>query len=384
MTRGSFDLQSEAVSQAFTMKRSPLELDPEADALLILQCPNLQQIHVVKEQNVLHKKEKAEPNQTTSHETKGEKKRKATTSVDDIVSLPPYQENGNPNKIESQVSTKHLSIASPVFSKMIQGNFQESQPNDEGLLEIRASDWNTRALLTFLDIIHGHHRQVPRKLDLDTVTQIGFLVDYYDCLEIVQVFFDHWVTHLSDWWKYGWLLFDKSSIRPFGKAEAVLLFIALTFQSPVVFKNLTICAIRTTSSLVETHLPIPSQILDQIDQQRIGLLRQLFSQLYTLQEDLFAGRVGCSLECSCRLLGYLMKQMRDQGLPMMKPEQPFLGFSVTSVADFIRGIKTPSWYSKKQNVDPCKLEKSLCLDAEGLDILVAGLSLEDLGLDSSI
>jgi hypothetical protein len=79
-----------------------------------------------------------------------------------------------------------------------------------------------------------------------------------------------------------------------------------------------------------------------------------------------------------------MKQMRDQGLPMMKPEQPFLGFSVTSVADFIRGIKTPSWYSKKQNVDPCKLEKSLCLDAEGLDILVAGLSLEDLGLDSSI
>ncbi|EKJ72058.1 hypothetical protein FPSE_07761 [Fusarium pseudograminearum CS3096] len=35
MTRGSSDLQPEAVSQAFTRKRSPLELDPEADALLI-------------------------------------------------------------------------------------------------------------------------------------------------------------------------------------------------------------------------------------------------------------------------------------------------------------------------------------------------------------
>jgi deoxycytidylate deaminase len=53
MTRGSFDLQSEAVSQAFTMKRSPLELDPEADALLILQCPNLQQIHVVKDSDLV-------------------------------------------------------------------------------------------------------------------------------------------------------------------------------------------------------------------------------------------------------------------------------------------------------------------------------------------
>jgi hypothetical protein len=79
-----------------------------------------------------------------------------------------------------------------------------------------------------------------------------------------------------------------------------------------------------------------------------------------------------------------MKQMRDQGLPMMRPEQPFLGFSVTSVADFIRGIKTPSWYSKKQNVDTCKLEKTLCLDAEGLDILVAGLSLEDLSLEPTL
>jgi hypothetical protein len=73
-----------------------------------------------------------------------------------------------------------------------------------------------------------------------------------------------------------------------------------------------------------------------------------------------------------------MKQMRDQGLPMMKPENPFLGFSVTSVADFIRGIKTPSWFVKKQTMDPCKLEKSLCLDAGGLDISAAGLNLEDL------
>ncbi|SPJ90332.1 uncharacterized protein FTOL_13213 [Fusarium torulosum] len=244
------------------MKKSPLELDPEADALLILQRPNLQQVHAVKEQDVQHKKEKAEPTTTASPLTKGKKKSKTLTDLDKITSLQPYQENGDPNEIEFRVSTKHLCIASPVFSKMIRGNFQESQPNDKGFLEIKATDWNTRALLILLDIIHGHHRQVPRKLDLDTVAQIGLLVDYYDCLEIVQVFFDHWYAHLHDWWKYSWLNFDKSPLTSFGEAESLLLFIALTFRSSVVFKNLTISAILTTSDLIETHLPIPSQILD--------------------------------------------------------------------------------------------------------------------------
>jgi hypothetical protein len=243
------------------MKKSPLELDPEADALLVLQRPNLQQVHAIKEQDVRHKEEKAEPSPTASPQTKGKKKSKTPTDLDKITSLQPYQENGNPNEIEFRVSTKHLCIASPVFNKMIKGSFQESQPNDKGFLELRASDWNTRALLVLLDIIHGHHRQVPRKLDLDTIAQIGFLVDYYDCLEIVQVFFDHWDVHLHDWWKYGWLNVDQTSITSFGEAESLFLFIALTFQSPVVFKNLTVSAILRTAGLIETHLPIPSQIL---------------------------------------------------------------------------------------------------------------------------
>jgi hypothetical protein len=243
------------------MKQSLFELDPEADALLILQCPNLQQVHPVKEQDVQHEKDKVELRTTSPPQTKGKKKSKTPTDLNEITSLQPYQETGNPNEIEFRVSAKHLRSASPVFSKMIKGNFQESQPNDKGFLEIRASDWNTKALMVLLDIIHGHHRQVPRKLDLDTIVQIGFLVDYYDCLEIVQVFFDHWQAHLRDWWKYIWPNFDKSLTKSFGEAEPLLLFIALKFQSPLVFKNLTISAILTTPGLIETHLPIPSQIL---------------------------------------------------------------------------------------------------------------------------
>lgn len=243
------------------MKNSPLELDAEADALLILQRPNLQQVHAVKEQDSRHNKEEAEPRTTASPQTKGENKSKTPTDLDEITSLQPYQDDGNPNEIEFRVSTKHLRMASPVFSKMTQGNFQESQPNDKGLLEITASDWNARAFLILLDIIHGHYYQVPRKLDLETVVQVGFLVDYYDCLEIVQVFFDHWHAHTHFWWIYAWSNLDEGSRKSFGEVESLLLFTALTFRSPVAFKNLTMSAILTTSGLIETHLPIPSQIL---------------------------------------------------------------------------------------------------------------------------
>ncbi|EGU78758.1 hypothetical protein FOXB_10731 [Fusarium oxysporum f. sp. conglutinans Fo5176] len=246
------------------MKKSLLELDPDADALLILQSPNLQQVHAAKEVDLRDTKDKAEPKTTASTPAKGKKKSKTLTDLKKIKSLQPYREDGSPNELEFRVSTKHLCIASPVFRKMIQGNFQESQPKDKGLFEIRTSSWNTQALLVLLDIIHGHHRQVPRDLDLDTIAQIGFLVDYYDCLEIVEVFFDLWQAHLSDWWKYGRIYFDISSIHPFGESQLLMLFIDLTFRNQVVFKNLTISAILTTSGHIKTHLPIPSQILDKV------------------------------------------------------------------------------------------------------------------------
>ncbi|KAF5986993.1 hypothetical protein FBULB1_2199 [Fusarium bulbicola] len=243
------------------MKKSLLELDPDADALLILQSPNLQQVHAAKEVDLRDTEDKAEPKPNASTPPKRKKKSKTVTDLKKIKSLQPYREDGSPNEVEFRVSTKHLCIASPVFRKMIQGNFQESQPNENGLFEIRTSDWNTRALLVLLDIIHGHHRQVPRDLDLDTVVQIGFLVDYYDCLEVVEIFFERWQAHISDWRKYCWILFDKSSVDPFGESQLLMLFVAFTFRDEVVFKNLTVSAILTTSGHIETHLPIPSQIL---------------------------------------------------------------------------------------------------------------------------
>ncbi|KAH6991717.1 hypothetical protein EDB82DRAFT_544624 [Fusarium venenatum] len=250
------------------MKKSRLEPDPDADALLTLKFPNLQQVRPVKEQDVLENV-KAEPTpweifegiEEEEEEEKEEAKGENPTDIDEVVSLQPYDENGNPNEIEFGVSTKQLYMASPVFDRMLKGNFQESKPDDEGLLEIRAQDWNARALLILLDIIHGHHRQVPRELDLDTVAHIALLVDYYDCLEIVEVFLDHWLVGIPQWWLYEWPMFSDYLARPFGEDEVLMLFIAWVFRRQKAFKNLTDCAIKTTFNPPETPLPIPSQVL---------------------------------------------------------------------------------------------------------------------------
>ena len=182
--------QSDTVSQHFTMKNSLLELDPDADASLILQRPNLQQVRpylpdaLVWREEVQEKK-KDEPTIAAPPETEGLHIITNATALKEITSLQPEQKDGTPNEIVFRVSTKHLSMASPVFRKLIKGDFRESKPNNQGLLEIRTSDWNAEALLVLLDIIHGHHNHVPERLSQEHVAHIGLIADYYDCSDIV-------------------------------------------------------------------------------------------------------------------------------------------------------------------------------------------------------
>ncbi|KAF4502244.1 hypothetical protein FAGAP_1529 [Fusarium agapanthi] len=356
------------------MKKSLLELDPQADALLILRCPNLQHVREPTCQEAAAKKKNVEDN---SSKKQGTDTMKAPETNGEMALLQPYLRNGDPNQIEFRVSAKHLCLASPVFRKMIQGEFQESKPNSEGLLEICASEWNAEALLIVLDVLHNHHYNVPKRLSEDTIAQIGLIVDYYDCLEAVQIFFDPWDTGIGGWMGYSFWSYRESLAEDFGDDKTLLLFIAWAFRSKTTFKGLTSSAILNTQGLIETHLPIPAQLLERINNQRVELLDQLFSQLYSLQEDLIVGRVGCSLECSCRLLGYLMKQMKEKGLPNKRPKKPFAGYSVVSLAKTIGSIETPNWQGLKL-LDRCKLKKSLGLyqDEKELGIAVPGLILE--------
>ncbi|KAH7233702.1 hypothetical protein BKA59DRAFT_320428 [Fusarium tricinctum] len=358
------------------MKSSLLQLDPLGDALLILRCPNEQRIPPAHDQE---SSDSGETDEATPSEIKNKQSVKSPKTWEDLESLPPYLDNGDANEIQFRVSTRHLCIVSPVFKAMIEGKYKESQPNNQGLLEIGASDWNAHALIILLDIIHGHHYQVPRKLDVEIVAHIGLLVDYYDCLEVVQIFFDRWRLGILDWTTDFWgpvVGHPASKRKSFGRNGTLLLFIAWAFRCSSAFSGLSSWAIVNTEGVIETDLPIPTQVPAKIDEKRVEFIDQLFSKLYSLQEDLVVGRVGCSLECSCRLLGYLMKQMRASHLPATKPDKPFTGWSIPGVVEIIRSIKTPTWRNSSP-ADLCSLETHLYSDSDNLDAQVPGLKIGD-------
>ncbi|KAF4965146.1 hypothetical protein FSARC_7013 [Fusarium sarcochroum] len=275
------------------MKKSLLELDAQGDALLVLRRPNERKIPSAGNQEASDD-DAAQAVTNTSPKKQENNSLRCPTTCEDLRSLRPYRSNGDPNKIQFRVSTRHLCIVSPVFKAMIEGNYKESQPNSEGLLEIGASDWDAYALMILLDIIHCHHRDVPRRLDLETIAQVGLLVDYYDCLEVVEIFYDQWNIFIDDWNAVRWphfIGYPASNAKRLSDDETVLLFIAWAFRSRWVFTGLTSWTITNTKGLVETDWPIPSQVFAKIDEKRVDFIDQLFSRLYGLQEDLVTSRL---------------------------------------------------------------------------------------------
>ncbi|KAF5699836.1 hypothetical protein FGLOB1_11131 [Fusarium globosum] len=263
------------------MKESLLELDPQADALLILQKPNAHSRH-----NTIDECTSATSMICHFHshspippESEEDDTAELPEVSDEMRSLRPYLPNGDLNQIVFRVSAKHLCLASPVFQRMIYGRFKESEPNDQGLLEIRTSEWDAEALLILLDIIHGHHSSVPKRPSLDVIAQIGVIADYYDCLEVVRIFFQDWHSSMKIWEKYStrppewgpelgviypvspFLSLEPCTVKPFDDEATIGLFMAWIVQDRERFRELTASAVLSTNAPLETALPIPARII---------------------------------------------------------------------------------------------------------------------------
>ena len=103
-----------------------------------------------------------------------------------------------PMHVRMLVSSKHLILASSVFGAMLQDRFNEGQTlRSAGYLELPLPDDDPVAFSILLDVIHGHTRKVPRKIDFELLIQISILVDKYQLQEVVEVFSDGWIQALD-------------------------------------------------------------------------------------------------------------------------------------------------------------------------------------------
>ncbi|CVK98723.1 uncharacterized protein FMAN_08477 [Fusarium mangiferae] len=193
------------------------------------------------------------------------------------------------------VSGKHLELASPIFKTMVTGPFSEGKADSSGFRLITASDWDPEAFKIILNIMHGYNRDVPRSLSLEMLVKVAMIVNYYDCLESVELYTDIWLEGFSQ-------------------------------------------------KLIEAEdFPIPADILDEINIARQSALAEIFSGIYELLDRLKEEQ-ECSFECSSMLLGVLTKELSKHGILHPRNAPPFDGFSIEGLKEVINGLKRPNWY----------------------------------------
>ncbi|KAM0416004.1 hypothetical protein ACHAPT_013031 [Fusarium lateritium] len=235
------------------------------------------------------------------------------------------------------VSSPHLTQASPVFRKMLKGSFAEAVADNQGLYHVTAIGWDPEALVIVLDIMHGHNRSVPRLLTLEMTAKVALIVDYYDCLEIVEVFAGIWVNALAE-----------NQPGTYGKDSMLWLLITWVFQRRDIFEKMAGLALRYSERLITIEdVPIPQVILRRINEERQNALAQIFSKLYELLDTL-CQESECSYECSSMLLGSLMKELSKCGILKPQIKQPFEGYSIASAVKMVDTFASPTWYSKME------------------------------------
>jgi len=58
----------------------------------------------------------------------------------------------------------------------------DTDQNDD-CFHITGENWDEEALLILMNIIHGHTQEVPRTVDLELLTRMAEIVDYYELHE---------------------------------------------------------------------------------------------------------------------------------------------------------------------------------------------------------
>ncbi|KAH7269269.1 uncharacterized protein BKA55DRAFT_531926 [Fusarium redolens] len=261
-----------------------------------------------------------------------------------------------------RVSSHHLTLASPMFKKMLDGSWKESAPTGttptettpmdktptiveassetldsvtslspvaastseapqvSAVREISTTGWDVHAFITVLRIIHGCNRQVPQAVSLSFFIDVAVIVDYYECADAVAI--------AANLWKQTFLGPTKLPIG--GKMSIMWLWITWVFSWPSDFTSAAYREVRNSEGLdhVDTHdLPV-AMLLEKLEKKRQWALELFCAKLVTLRAELREGRVGCSHKCRCILLGAIDAAEYDMHQELTTSGPPYSEISI--------------------------------------------------------
>ena len=103
---------------------------------------------------------------------------------------------------EVQVSSKVLSVASPVFKAMFGPRFLEGQDlNTTTPKRVSLPEDNAAAMTTLCNVVHHRHNSVRKVLALEQVVELATICDKYNCSEAFSLWSYNWGCHL--YWSEG-------------------------------------------------------------------------------------------------------------------------------------------------------------------------------------
>lgn len=317
----------------------PLEytLDPDGDVFLILtdQVEDSNSDNACKDdENDTSQRETHDPSLSLTDEA-GHIKSDNTCEDD--------ENDTSQGEIRVQCSSKHLSLASPVFKAMLSNDFKEGATlQSMGTLRLPLPGDDPAALLVLLNIIHGQTEETPLQVDLCMLTRIAILVDKYRLHKAVKIFSRIWIgrVEVSD---------AQGSMKDINR----WIFVSWVFKWPTEFKIATQMAERTTDSRIDAsegiHLPIPCLIVgqqylgdgilifklisvaDAIDQNRQRALSEIITELHSILEKYQGPGLTCNVRCDAIVLGTLTKSMKS----MQLPEPPYSKLSFDILAESV-------------------------------------------------
>ncbi|KAL5051957.1 hypothetical protein BDW71DRAFT_213009 [Aspergillus fruticulosus] len=245
--------------------------------------------------------------------------------------------------VQIQVSARHLALGSPVFDRMLHGNWKEGREfKEKGSIVLVVDSWDVDAFLVVLYILHSQLLKLPRKVSIEQLAKIAVIADYYDC-QSVRFFGSLWVRCLP----------RKPPASPYDFRDIMLgLWISYFFGNALTFSAYSRAAIEQSAySISSLGLPIPSTIIHDLNDKRVDAISRLIDGLYDRRDHLFSDDAsiepGCTLECRSIVLGTLMRHMHEHNFRFQPPEAPYIGIRLSDVRD-VEHFPTPDWAKRDE------------------------------------
>ncbi|KAJ0154189.1 Ankyrin repeat domain-containing protein 63 [Fusarium oxysporum f. sp. albedinis] len=258
-----------------------------------------------------------------------------------------------PVEIRLRVSSAHMTLASPVIRKMLQGPWTEntepaspdsanaSSSSSTSIREISTIGWNADALVALLNVIHGRHSDVPQKVNLSFFADFAVIVDYYQCDRAVL---------------FAPLLWYKSLYKVpegFGRRPILWIYISWVFSWYELFADMAMLIWKHGEGLdlVKTYdLPI-AEILENLDTKRqeaittvLGELDKMIGELQDDQTDDAAwdawGAPATDHARRCMTLGSALREKRRMDKLYIPLTIPYTGYSFSKIISMVHEFRT--------------------------------------------